>query len=112
MLEGLALEQLHGDKRATFELSNVINRADVRMIQQRCGARLAAESLNCLRILGNIVRKKFEGDITAEAYVPGFVDHTHTAATEFFKDAIVGNAATDDGRGVRHRSEEHTSELQ
>ena len=50
-LECLAFEQLHGDKRAAFKFLDVINSADVRMVQRGRGARLAAEAFNGLRIL-------------------------------------------------------------
>ncbi len=66
MLQRLPLEQLHGNKRPAFELADVINRANIRMIQRRCGPRLAPESLDRLRILRNVVRKKFQRHIAAE----------------------------------------------
>ena len=36
VLQGLALQELHGDKRLTILLTNVIYRADVVMIQCGC----------------------------------------------------------------------------
>ena len=56
MLQRLALEQLHSDKRAILEFSNIVNGANVGMIQRGCSARFAAESLDRLRIMGDIVR--------------------------------------------------------
>ena len=66
MLQRLPLEQLHGDERAAFEFADIINRANIRMIQRRGGARLAAESLDGLRVLRNVVRKEFQRHIAAE----------------------------------------------
>ncbi len=34
VLESLAFEQLHGDERAAFEFADIVNRADVGMIQR------------------------------------------------------------------------------
>jgi hypothetical protein len=47
------------------------------------------EALESLTIAGHVVRQKFQGDVTAKAFVLGLIDHTHSAATEFFEDAIV-----------------------
>ena len=50
---------------------------------------LAAETLQGLRILGEIFRKKFQRDKTAEAGVFGFVDHAHPATAELFKNSVM-----------------------
>ena len=102
-LEGLTLEQLHGDKRPAFELTNVVNRADVGMIERGCSAGLAAESLDGLRVLGNVVRKEFQSDTAAEARVFCFVDHAHSSSAQLFQDAVVSNGAAFDGGTIRHR---------
>ena len=70
VLEGLALEQFHGDKRAAFEFSNIVNGADVGMIERGCGARFAAESLDGLRVLGNVVGKEFQRNVAAQGGCP------------------------------------------
>jgi len=49
-----------------------------------------------LRIAGDIFRKEFQRDETAELGVFGLVDHAHPAAPEFFKDAVVGDRAARD----------------
>ena len=36
-----------------------------------------------LRVLGNIVRQKFQGDETTEHRILGLVDDTHPAAADF-----------------------------
>ena len=46
MLKRLTLEQFHGDERAPMEFTNVIDGADIRMIQRGCGPCLAPESLD------------------------------------------------------------------
>ena len=69
VLERLALEQLHGDERPALEFSDVVNRADVRMIERRRGARLAAKPLDRLRVLGDVVGKELQRHVPAEAGV-------------------------------------------
>src|SRR4030095_13360040 len=62
VLESLALEQLHGDERTAFKLSNIVNGADVGMVERGCSARFATESLCGLRVLGNVLGEKFRGE--------------------------------------------------
>ena len=51
VLERPALEQLHGDKRSALEFPNIVNGANVWMIERGGSARFAAESLYGLRIV-------------------------------------------------------------
>jgi hypothetical protein len=44
MLQRLPFQQLHGDERLPLELVNVVNRANVRVIERTRGARLALEA--------------------------------------------------------------------
>src|SRR6185437_1489574 len=101
MLERLTLEQFHGDKRPAFELTYVIDGADVRMIERGRGARFASESFDRLGIVRDIVGEEFQRNVSAEARVLGFVDHAHSAATQLFHDAIVRDVAAYD-RSVGH----------
>jgi hypothetical protein len=72
------------------------------MIERRGGLRLALESRQSLRILGNFVGQEFQGYEPAEARVFGFIDHTHPATAQFFQDAVVRNRLAEKGLGVRH----------
>ena len=103
VFERLALEQLHGDERTAFEFADIVNGADVGMIERGRGARFAAETLDGLSVLGDVVGKEFQRDTAAEARVLGFVDHAHSAAAQFFQDAVVGDGAADNGGSIRHR---------
>ena len=55
VFQGLAFEKFHGDEGAPFELADIVNRADVGVIQRGSGASFAAKALDGLRVLGNIV---------------------------------------------------------
>lgn len=81
-------------------LPNLVNRADVGMVQGRSGAGFAAEAFEGLGILGRIVGEKLEGDEAAELSVFGFVDHTHATAAEQFEDAVVGDGLADHRRSI------------
>src|SRR5579859_1852982 len=59
VFERLAFEEFHGDERSTFKLANVVNGADVGVVQGGGGARFAAKAFDGLTVVGNIVGKKF-----------------------------------------------------
>jgi len=76
-------------------LADVVDGADVGMVQRGCGLGLAAKALERLRVLGQIVGKELEGNKTSEARIFGFVDHPHTAAAQLLDDAIVRDGLAD-----------------
>jgi hypothetical protein len=89
VLERLAFEQLHGDEGATVVLVNIVDGADVRVIEGRGGAGFAAEALDGLEMRGKFVGKEFQGDAAAEAGVLGTVNNAHAATAQTFEDAVV-----------------------
>jgi hypothetical protein len=97
VLESGAVEKFHGDEGAAIVLADVVDGANVWMIERGGGACFALESFKRLGISCKIVGKKFEGDETAEASVFGFVDDTHSTTAEFFDDAVMRNCLTDKG---------------
>jgi hypothetical protein len=88
MLERLAVEELHSQKRPIIMLSNFMNCADVGMIESRCGSGFTPEAFECLRVMRQFLGQKFQCDMTPEAEV-GLVNNTHPAAAEFFQNAVV-----------------------
>src|SRR6266566_2419684 len=89
LLQGLAIEILHDDKWATIVLADVVNRADLRMIQRRGRARFNTKSFERLRVLRPLFRQELHRDGAAQTSVFGFVNHAHTARSQPFQDAIV-----------------------
>ncbi len=108
-LQGLAFEQFHGDERAALEFADIVDGADVGMIERGGGAGLAAETFDSLGVMGDIIRQKFESDVAAEAGVGSFVNDAHAAAAEFFEDVVMGNGTTNDESRVRHLLGEFTA---
>ena len=80
VLEGQAVEVLHGDEGLSVFFADVVDGADVGMIQSGGGFGFAAETLESLTVLGYVFREELQGDETIEAGVFGFVDHAHAAA--------------------------------
>src|ERR1700722_19286301 len=102
MLERAAVEILHGNKGMAVLLRDLVNRADVGVIQRGGGSCLATESLERLRVAGDVLREKFQRNKAAELVVLGFVNDAHAATTEFLDHSIVGNDKSDGRLCFRH----------
>src|ERR1035437_978669 len=89
MLQRHSIEELHGDERATVLLVNVVDGADVGMVQRRGGASFAPQALQRMPVVSQIVGKKLEGDETAETCVLGLTPPPPPAAPELLDDAVV-----------------------
>src|SRR6266571_97296 len=89
VLQCHAVQKLHGNESLTIFLTDVVNRANILMIQSRRRLRLALEAGECLRVSGNLLRQKLESDETMEPSVLSLIDNTHSAATQLIDDAVV-----------------------
>jgi hypothetical protein len=49
-----------------------------------------------LRVVSDVVGKKFQSDETVEASVFSFVNDAHAATAKFLQHGVVGNSAADD----------------
>ena len=96
MLQRYAVEEFHHHEDAAVFFADVVNSADIGMIQRRCRTRLAAEALQCSRIARYVVGQELERDKASQARVLGLVDDTHAAAAK-----LLDNAVVRDG-GVNH----------
>ena len=95
MLQRLAVEKLHGDEGLAVFFADVVNGANVGVVQGRCGLGLALKAGERLRVAGYFIGKEFQGHEPMQARVFGFVNHAHAATAEFLDDAIVGNGLAD-----------------
>jgi len=75
---------------------------DIGMVQCGCGLGFALEAAECLRVAGNFLGQKFQGDETLQAGVFGFVDDAHTSAVDAFDDVVMGNGVADERRSFGH----------
>jgi hypothetical protein len=83
VLERDAIEELHGDERLLFVLADLLNGADVGMIQRRGGTSLAAKTLERVRIVGDFRRQEFQRDKAAEFGVFGLLYKARPATADF-----------------------------
>jgi hypothetical protein len=95
VFQGRAIEKLHGNEPSPFLFSNVMNRADIGMIERGGCLSFALKTRHCLGITAQLHREEFKGDKAKEARVLGFVDHTHPAATESLDDSVMGKSLAD-----------------
>ncbi len=95
MLERLAIQKLHGDEVLPLVLINLINRADVGMIERGGGSGLALEALERLRVFSQLFRQELEGNGPAEFQILGLVDDAHAPAPELFQNPEVRNGLAD-----------------
>ncbi len=87
--KGLAVEKLHRNELPAVLLADVVNGADVRVIQRRCRLPFSPETLESGKILGHLRREEFQADGAMEPRVLSLVNDTHAAATKLFDDAVV-----------------------
>ncbi len=74
LAQRLPLEQLHGDEVPAFVLVDVVDGADVRVVERGRGARLAAEAFDRQRVAHELWRQQLEGHVAAETQVLSLVD--------------------------------------
>src|SRR5437667_3309504 len=74
LLQRLALQQFHHDVGLAILLANLMNCADVGMVQRRRGPRLTLESFQCLPVFSQFFGEKLERDEAAQSGVFGLVD--------------------------------------
>src|SRR5258708_25494521 len=105
VLQRRAIQKLHGNERLSVLCTDVINRADVGVVQGRRGLRLALEPGEGMRVSGYVHRQKLERDETVETGILSFVHDSHSAATELLNDAEMRDGLAD--HGVSDTSECH-----
>ena len=97
----LALEILHDQEVNPVLAADVMERADVRMIQRGDGARLTLEALASLGIVGDLRRQDLDRHVPTEPGVAGAVDLAHPARAEPRVDLIRANLPALERRLVR-----------
>ncbi len=102
VFQRLAFQIFHGDEGGAILLADIMDRADVGMIQGRGGLRFALKARQRLRVLGNLIGQKFQRHEAVETGVFGFIDNAHSAATEFFQYLVVRDCLAGQRLRIRH----------
>ena len=95
VLQGCALQKFHHDEVELLVIPNVVNRADVGVIQRGRGAGLTLKPFSGLRVLGEIIRQELHRNSASQPKILGLVDHSHAAATQLAQNAVVRDGLTD-----------------
>ena len=89
MFQRLAAEALHRDEQVFFVLANLVDRANVGMIEGGGGASFSAETLQRLRILQGLLGQELQSYQSSQTNVLGLVDDAHSSAAKLFNDAVM-----------------------
>src|SRR5262249_42843595 len=100
MPKGETVQELHGDKRTIFVPPDLVNRADIRMVQCGSSTGLTTEALQRLGVLSHTVGKKLQRNEAAEFQVFGLVDDAHSATAESFENTVVRDGLPDHWAGI------------
>ncbi len=87
VLERAPLQKFHGDEGAAAIFADIVNRANVGMIQSGSSLRFALKTLERLRIVFKFRREKFQRDGAVQFRVFGLVDDAHASAAKSFEHA-------------------------
>ncbi len=87
----------HGNEDFAVLFANIVNSADVGVIQSRGSSGFALKTLQSFGVFRYVIGQKFQCDKTVQARVLGLVDHAHSARTEFFQHSVVRNRLTGPG---------------
>ena len=86
--EGLPFEVLHHQEVHALLSSDVVKRADVRMVQTGDRARFTLEALSHGDVVGEMGRQHFDGDRPIEPRVLGAINLAHPAGSNRGEDLV------------------------
>ena len=84
----LALQVLHHHVAGAILVADVVEHADVRVVQRSHGAGFALEALPEILALGDVFGQDLDGDGAVEARVTRFVHFAHASRAEWREDFV------------------------
>src|SRR4029077_2282627 len=84
----LALQVFHDNEINAILVADVVQRADVRMIQARNNFGFALEALTACRIVSKMRRKNLDGDGALQPRVPRPIYFSHSTSTDWSDDLV------------------------
>src|SRR5579862_7733711 len=91
--QGGPVQVLHGDERLPRFLADVVNGADVGMVQGRSRLGFPLKTGQGLGISGNILWEELEGDKAVQPGIFSLINDAHAAATDLLNDAVMRDGA-------------------
>ena len=95
VFQRLPFQELHDDEGLAVFLVNLVDGADVGMVQRRRGARFPLKAIQGLAILGKFFGQKLKRDEAAKFEILGPVNDTHAAAAQLLDDAVMRDGLAD-----------------
>ena len=95
VLQGVAVEELHGDERLAVLVADVVDGADIGMVEGGRGLGLTPETLQSLAVLGHSFGQEFQSHKAIEPGVLGLVDDTHPTAAQLLDNPVVRDGLAD-----------------
>jgi hypothetical protein len=94
-LQRFAIVERHGDEQMSIAgFANLVDRADVRMIERGSRARLCHELRLGLGLRVQVRREKLQRHLPLQPLVARLVDHRHTTSADRFLDDVVRDPAS------------------
>ena len=97
VFEGCAVQILHGDECLALLLADVIDGADILMVQSGRRLRFALEAGERLRVSGNFIGEELERYKTVQPCVLGLVHNTHAPTADLLDNPVVRDGLADHG---------------
>jgi hypothetical protein len=97
MLERFALEQLHDKERLSLVFADVMNGADVGMIDARSAVCFSPESLEGGWIRCQVLRQQLQRYFPAQTNILRAVDDPHASPAKMLNDSIMRNSTAEHG---------------
>ncbi len=108
LFERGALQELHRDEGLAVFFADVVDGADVGVIERRGGLSFALESGKSARVIAHILGQEFQRNIATESTIFGFINDSHATSAEFVEHAIVRKGLADELVGADH-ADRHVS---
>src|SRR5439155_13275809 len=103
----LAIEILHNNERRAFMLSDLVHRADVRVIETRDRPRLALKALSHLPILRQLFWQELESHLAVQLWIVSSEYFSHAAPAQKTHDLEPSSYYVADGKALRLGTLEH-----
>ena len=101
LLQALALQLFHDDEGLPVVVFNVVDGADVGVVQLRSSPGLPRESLQRARVLRQVLGDEFQGDMTPQTEVFRFVNNSHSTDAQLRQHAVMRHRLANDFHGFR-----------
>ena len=98
MLQRYPVEKLHNQEGMTILLPDLIDGADIGMIECRSRLCLPLEPRQRLSVFDDVIGQKLQGDKAVQGCVFRLVDNAHAAATKLLDDPVVRDGLANHGQ--------------